>query len=138
MRTYSTANTLPCVTDLSNFGSLIVFIWNVILCSLTKLIFISNKCIFIFFWVHLVLNSHRIAPNFLKLDSWSPGAFFIPIISTKEISKIRKKRKIRKLQEKSVMHTKRFNTFVKDGCNSVWMQFHEYSFFCIFLRLPSK
>ena len=23
---------------------------------------------------------------------------------------------------KSFMHTKRFNTFLKDGCNSVWVQ----------------
>ena len=32
--------------------------------------------------VHLVLHPDGIAPTFLKLDSWSPGAGFIPIIST--------------------------------------------------------
>ena len=42
--------------------------------------------------VHLVLHPHGIAPTFLKLDSWSPGAGFIPIISTKEKSD--KERKI--------------------------------------------
>jgi hypothetical protein len=36
------------------------------------------------YMVHLVLHPHGIAPTFLKLDSWSPGAGFIPIISTKE------------------------------------------------------
>ena len=35
--------------------------------------------------VPLVLHLHGIAPNFLKLDSLSPGVGFIPIISTKGI-----------------------------------------------------
>ena len=42
-------------------------------------------------------GSHGIAPTFLKLDSWSPGAGFIPIISTKGINPIKKG----KLWEKS-------------------------------------
>ena len=36
------------------------------------------------------LHPHGIAPTFLKLDSWSPGAGFIPIISTKGINQIKK------------------------------------------------
>ena len=41
--------------------------------------------------VHLVLHPHGIAPTFLKLDSWSLGAGFIPIISNKGINLIKKK-----------------------------------------------
>ena len=41
--------------------------------------------------VHLVLHPRGIAPNFSKLDSWSQGAGFIPIISTKGINQIKKK-----------------------------------------------
>ena len=32
--------------------------------------------------VPMVLNPNRIEPTFLKLDSWSPGAGFIPIITS--------------------------------------------------------
>ena len=39
---------------------------------------------------HLLLHPHGIAPTLLKLDSWSPGAGFIPIISTKGINQIKK------------------------------------------------
>ena len=62
--------------------------------------------------VHLVLHPHGIAPTFLRLDSWSPGARFIPIICTPD-----KERKIvgKKL---SFMHTKRVNTFLIR-----WVQF---------------
>ena len=42
--------------------------------------------------VHLVLHPHEIAPTFLKLDSWSPGAGFINIISTNGINKIKKEK----------------------------------------------
>ena len=45
---------------------------------------------FVIYPVHLVLHPHTTAPNFLKLDSWSPGAGFIPVISTKEINQIKK------------------------------------------------
>ena len=44
----------------------------------------------IFFKVHVVLNQRGIAPTFLELDLWSPGAGFIPIISTKVINQIKK------------------------------------------------
>ena len=47
--------------------------------------------------VHFILHPHGIAPTFLKLDSWSPGACFILFISTKGINQ----RKKGKLQEKS-------------------------------------
>ena len=54
-------------------------------------------------------GSRGIAPTFLKLDSWSPGADFIPILSTilsdKERKIVRKKL--------SFMHTKRFYTCFK-------------------------
>ena len=39
---------------------------------------------------HLVLHPHGIATTFLKLDSWSPGAGFISIISTKGINLLKK------------------------------------------------
>ena len=37
--------------------------------------------------VDVELHPHRIASTFLKLDLWSAGAGFIPIISTKGINK---------------------------------------------------
>ena len=37
------------------------------------------------------MHPHGIEPTFLKLYSWSPGAGFIPIISTKGINKIERK-----------------------------------------------
>ena len=40
--------------------------------------------------VHLVLHPHGNAHTFLKLDSLSPGAGFIPIISKKGINQIKK------------------------------------------------
>ena len=59
------------------------------------------------YMVHLVLHPHGIAPTFLKLDSCSPGAGFIPIISTKGINQIKKGN----CKKKNFMHTKRFITF---------------------------
>ena len=38
--------------------------------------------------VHLVFHPHGIAPTSLKFDSWSQGAGFIPILSTKGINQI--------------------------------------------------
>ena len=38
------------------------------------------------------MGSLGIATTFLKLDSWSPGAGFIPIISTKEINQIKEEK----------------------------------------------
>ena len=37
-----------------------------------------------------MLMGEGIAPTFLKLDSWSPGAGFIPFISTNGINQIKK------------------------------------------------
>ena len=47
-------------------------------------------------------DSLGIAPTFLNFDSWSPGAGFIPIISTKGINQIKKGNCKKK---KSFMHT---------------------------------
>ena len=56
-------------------------------------------------WFILVLHPHGVAPTFF--DSWSPGAGFIPIISTKGINQIKKGKS---------MHTKRlYIHFLKDG-----------------------
>ena len=63
------------------------------------------------FMVYLILHPHGIATTFLKLDLWSPGAGFIPIISTKGINKSDKERKIER-RKFSFMHAKRFNTFL--------------------------
>ena len=58
---------------------------------------------------HTGLHPHGIAPTFLKLDSWSPGAGFIPNISSKGINWIKKRKIMRK--KLIFMHTKRFNIF---------------------------
>jgi hypothetical protein len=42
--------------------------------------------------VHLVLHPHGIAPIFLKLDLWSPGAGFIPFVFTKGTNQIKKEK----------------------------------------------
>ena len=47
----------------------------------------------------MVLNPNWIEPTFLKLDSWSPGAGFIPII-----------RKLARLRKKEFMHTNKHLT----------------------------
>ena len=52
----------------------------------------------IVFRVHVVLHPRGIAPNFLILDSWSLGAGFIPIISTKGINQIKKKKMKKKVK----------------------------------------
>ena len=62
--------------------------------------------------VQLVLHPQGIALTFLKFNSWSLGASFIYITSTKAIL-VRKKL--------SFMHTKRYNTLFKR-----WVQFHVY------------
>ena len=67
--------------------------------------------------VNLVLHPHGIAPTFLKLDSWSPGASFISVISTKGINQI--KAIVRK---KISFITIRFITSSK-----LWLQFHVYN-----------
>ena len=40
----------------------------------------------------MVLNPNGIEPTFLKLDSWSPGAGFIPIITSNILNHIQKKK----------------------------------------------
>ena len=40
----------------------------------------------------MVLNPNEIEPTFLKLDSWLPGAGFIPIINSNVLNKIKKNR----------------------------------------------
>ena len=80
----------------------------------------------------VVDGSLGIAPTldctyFLKMDYWSPGVGFIPIVSTKEKHQIKKG----KLQEKklSFMHTKRFNNFfvnLEMGAILCWVQFQVY------------
>ena len=47
--------------------------------------------------VYLVLHPNGIAPTFLMLDSWLPGASYIPNIAIDKINQIQKG----KLQEKS-------------------------------------
>ena len=60
-------------------------------------------------YLHLVLHPYRIAPTFLNLEWWSPGAGFIPIISTKGINQIKK--------EKFYTYKKILYIFLKYGCN---------------------
>ena len=62
------------------------------------------------------MHPRGIAPAFLKLDSCSPGAGFIPIISTEGINQIKRGKIVRK--KLSFMHKKRFNTSFKR-----WVQF---------------
>ena len=57
---------------------------------------IKNKT-FIVIGVHLVLHPRGIALTILNLDSWLPGAGFVPILSTKGINQIKKG----KMEEKS-------------------------------------
>ena len=58
--------------------------------------------------VYLVLHLHEIAPTFLKVDSWSPGAGYIPIISTKGINQVKKEKILRKTEvlciQKDLIH----------------------------------
>ena len=72
--------------------------------------------------VPMVLNPNGIEPTFLKLDSWSPGAGFIPIITSNALNKIKETR----IQEenKSVLCIKK--TVFKKGFNTVLVQFHAY------------
>ena len=71
--------------------------------------------------VQLVLNPHRIAPTFLKLDSWSLGTGFIPIISTKGINKIKKgnsKKKNMFYAYKKICYIFKNMGAIPYGCNS--------------------
>ena len=60
-----------------------------LLCYGEVLYFFSFR-LFDLITVHVVLHPRGIALTFLKLDSWSPGAGFIPIISTMGIKQIKK------------------------------------------------
>ena len=66
--------------------------------------------------VPMVLNPNGIEPTFLKLDSWSPGAGLIPIITSNILNLIKKKEFKKK---NSFMHTKTFNAVFKNGFNPV-------------------
>ena len=72
--------------------------------------------------VPMVLNPNGIEHTFLKLDSWSPGAGFIPITTSNALNKIKETR----IQEekKSVLCIKK--TVFKKGFNTVLVQFHAY------------
>ena len=65
----------------------------------------------------MVLNPNGIKPTFLKLDSWSPGVGFIPILTSNILNYIKKKR----IQgKKTVLYIqKTFNTVFKNGFNLV-------------------
>ena len=66
----------------------------------------------------MVLNLNGIEPTLLKLDSWSPGAGFIPIINIKCIKLDKGKKKLRE-KKKVFCIQKTFNTFFKNGFNPV-------------------
>ena len=67
--------------------------------------------------VPMVLNPNGIEPTFLNLDSWSPGAGFIPIITSNVYKLDKGKNNSRK--KISFMHTKTFNAVFKNGFNPV-------------------
>ena len=50
----------------------------------------------------MVFKTHGIEPTFLKLDSWSPGVVFIPII-TSNVLNYKKKNRMYVQQQKSFM-----------------------------------
>ena len=66
--------------------------------------------------VHLVLHPHGIAPTFLRLDSWSPGADLYSYFIHQRNKSDKERQIVRK--KLSFMHTKRFNTFFER-----WVQF---------------
>ena len=75
----------------------------------------------------MVLNPNGIEPTFLKLDSWSPGAGFIPIITSNVLNKIPKEKKIQ--EKKSVLCIqKNIMQFLKMGSIPFWVQFHGYPY----------
>ena len=72
----------------------------------------------------MALNPSGIEHSFLKLDSWSPGAGFIPIITSNISNHIKKKI----IQEKKLFYAykKHLTQFLKMGSISFWVQFHAY------------
>ena len=73
--------------------------------------------------VHLVLHPHGIPPTFLKLDSWSPGAGFIPIITNNVLNHIKKEKLLEKklslMDTKIIKHASKNVGAVPYGCNSM-------------------
>ena len=66
----------------------------------------------------MVLNPNGIEPTFLKLDSWSPGAGFIPIITSNLLNYI-KKIEFKKEKKSVLCLQKTFNAVFKNGFNHV-------------------
>ena len=66
----------------------------------------------------MVLNPSGNEPTFLKLDSWSPGAGFIPIITTQCI-KLNKEKRILEEKKTVLCIQKTFNAVFKNGFNPV-------------------
>ena len=67
----------------------------------------------------MVLNPNGIEPTFLKLDSWSPGAGFIPIITSNILDYIKEKKNSRKKKKQFYAYKKTFNAVSKNGFNLV-------------------
>ena len=67
----------------------------------------------------MVLNPNGIEPTLLKLDSWSPGAGFIPIITSNILNYIRKKKQF-------YAYKKHLTQFLKMGSIPFLVQFHAY------------
>ena len=74
----------------------------------------------------MILNPHGIEPTFLKSDSWSPGAGFIPIITYNIIKSDKERNNVRKKSVLCIQKT--FNTIFKNGLNPVWGSFPRLPF----------
>ena len=75
------------------------------------------------------IGSHGIEPKrdwptFLKLDLWSLGAGFIPIITSNVLNLIKKKNSRKKNQ--FYAYKKHLTQFLKMGSILFWVQFHAY------------
>ena len=70
--------------------------------------------------VPMVLNPHGIEPTFLKLDSWSPGAGFIPFITSIVLNQIKKEK------NKIYAYKRHLTQQLKKGSILCWVQFHTY------------
>ena len=64
-----------------------------------------------------LFNSNGIEPTFLKLNSWSPGAGFIPIITSNVLNQIKKKRI--QINKSVLCIQKKFYSVFKNGFNPV-------------------
>ena len=86
--------------------------------------------------VHLVLHPHGIAPTVLKLDSWSPGLGFIPILSTKGINQIKKgncKKKNEFYAFKKIYYIFKTMGAIPCGCNSTSTE--KFFYICIIMKV---